>query len=54
MAGLQKEPVNTCSIGFDVKGYDESIHAQEVAEQFNTRHHVNIVDPNDFDLIDQY
>jgi asparagine synthase (glutamine-hydrolysing) len=53
MAGLQKEPVNTCSIGFDVKGYDESIHAQEVAEQFNTRHHVNIVDPNDFDLIDQ-
>lgn len=53
MAGLQKEPVNTCSIGFDVKGYDESIHAQEVAEQFNTHHHVNMVDPNDFDLIDE-
>ncbi|MBQ0719375.1 MAG: amidotransferase 1, exosortase A system-associated [Gammaproteobacteria bacterium] len=53
MAGLQPEPVNTCSIGFDVKGFDESVYAQEVAEQFNTRHHVNIVDPNDFDLIDQ-
>ena len=53
MAGLQKEPVNTCSIGFDVKGYDESVYAQEVAEQFNTRHHVDIVDPNDFDLIDE-
>lgn len=53
MAGLQKEPVNTCSIGFDVKGYDESVYAKEVAEQFNTRHHVDIVDPNDFDLIDE-
>ena len=53
MAGLQKEPVNTCSIGFDVKGYDESVYAQEVAEQFNTGHHVDIVDPNDFDLIDE-
>jgi len=53
MAGLQKEPVNTCSIGFDVKGFDESIYAQEVAEQFNTHHHVNIVDPNDFDVIDE-
>lgn len=53
MAGLQQQPVNTCSIGFDVKGYDESIYAQEVAEQFNTRHHVDIVDPNDFDLIDE-
>ncbi|MEZ0155832.1 MAG: XrtA/PEP-CTERM system amidotransferase [Candidatus Reddybacter sp.] len=53
MAGLQKEPVNTCSIGFDVKGFDESVYAQEVAEQFNTHHHVNIVDPNDFDLIDE-
>ncbi|MDF1831590.1 MAG: amidotransferase 1, exosortase A system-associated [Porticoccaceae bacterium] len=53
MAGLQNEPVNTCSIGFDVKGYDESIHAQEVAEQYHTRHHVNTVDPNDFDLIEE-
>ncbi len=53
MAGLQKEPVNTCSIGFDVKGFDESVYAQEVAEQFNTHHHVNIVDPNDFGLIDE-
>jgi asparagine synthase (glutamine-hydrolysing) len=53
MAGLQKQPVNTCSIGFDVKGYDESVYAQEVAEQFNTRHHVDIVDPNDFALINE-
>jgi len=53
MAGLQEKPVNTCSIGFDVKGYDESVYAQEVAEQFKTAHHVKIVDPNDFDLIDQ-
>ena len=53
MAGLQEKPVNTCSIGFDVKGYDESVYAQEVAVQFKTAHHVKIVDPNDFDLIDQ-
>ncbi len=53
MAGLQEKPVNTCSIGFDVKGYDESVYAQDVAEQFKTAHHVKIVDPNDFDLIDQ-
>ncbi len=53
MAGLQKEPVNTCSIGFDVKGYDESLYAQKVAEQFGTDHYMRTVAPDDFDLVDE-
>ncbi|OUS11275.1 asparagine synthetase B [Gammaproteobacteria bacterium 53_120_T64] len=53
MAGLQQEPVNTCSIGFDVKGYDESVYARQVAEQFGTDHYVRTVAPDDFDLIDE-
>ncbi len=53
MAQLQSEPVNTCSIGFNATGFDESIYAQRVADQFGTRHHVKTVDADDFELIDK-
>jgi len=52
MAGLQDEPVNTCSIGFDVKAYNESEFAQQVADQYQTRHRLEVVKSDDFDLID--
>ncbi len=52
MAGLQSEPVNTCSIGFDVKAFNESEFAQTVADQYHTRHHLEVVKSDDFDLID--
>lgn len=52
MAGLSTEPVNTCTIAFDEKRYDESYFARMVAERYGTRHFVDHVDSDDFDLID--
>jgi asparagine synthase (glutamine-hydrolysing) len=52
MAGLSKEPVNTCAIGFDVKAFNESAFAQMVADRYGTRHHLETVSSDDFDLID--
>ena len=43
MAEASREPVETCSIGFDVASVDESDHAREVAELFGTRHHEQVV-----------
>ncbi len=53
MAGLQNEPVNTCSIAFDVPGFDESQYAADIAQRFGTRHHVRKLSPNDFTLVDK-
>lgn len=52
MAGLSNEPVNTCSIAFADPAYDESKYAQQVAERYRTRHFVDRVESDDFDLID--
>ncbi|MBT8144920.1 MAG: amidotransferase 1, exosortase A system-associated [Gammaproteobacteria bacterium] len=51
MAGLSPDPVNTCAIGFDVSGYDESRFASQVAQQYQTNHHHKVVDPDDFGLV---
>ena len=53
MAGLQDDPVNTCAIGFDVKEFNESQYAAQVAEQYQTNHHLDTVDAEDFSLIDK-
>jgi asparagine synthase (glutamine-hydrolysing) len=53
MAGLSSEPINTCSIAFGQKDYDESRYAGMVAERYGTRHHVRQVTEDDFDLIDR-
>lgn len=53
MAGLQSEPVNTCSIGFDNPKYNETEFARQVAARYNTAHQENIVGENDFDLLDK-
>src|SRR5262249_16837065 len=52
MAGLSKDPVNTCSISFSDPAYDESAYARMVAERYGTRHFVDCVESEDFDLID--
>jgi asparagine synthase (glutamine-hydrolysing) len=52
MAGLMKDPVNTCSIAFDDSAFDESHYAQQVADRYATRHFVDRVESDDFDLID--
>lgn len=53
MAGLSDTPVNTCSIGFDVAGYDESGYAEQIAQRYNTNHRSRRVSPDDFSLIDR-
>ena len=52
MAGLSSGPVNTCSIAFNEAKYDESVYAQQVADRYATRHRVEHVASDDFDLID--
>lgn len=53
MSGLMKEPVNTCSISFANPAFDESKYALEVATRYHTRHYVEQVEQDDFDLIDK-
>ena len=53
MAGLATDPVNTCSIAFSDPAYDESMYAQMVADRYHTRHFVDRVESDDFDLIDE-
>lgn len=52
MAGQTSEPVNTCSIGFDEPSFNESEFAQMVASRYGTRHRVEVVRSDDFDLVD--
>jgi len=53
MAALSgSEPVNTCSIAFDDPAFNESAFAQMVADRYHTRHRVETVRSDDFDLID--
>jgi asparagine synthase (glutamine-hydrolysing) len=53
MARVSAEPVNTCSISFDDPRYDESRFAQMVADRYRTRHFVDVVASEDFDLVDE-
>jgi asparagine synthase (glutamine-hydrolysing) len=52
MARVSATPVTTCSISFDDPAFDESLFAQQVATQYQTRHHSEQVKSDDFDLID--
>jgi asparagine synthase (glutamine-hydrolysing) len=52
MAGLSAAPVSTCSIAFTDPSHDESAYAQQVAQRCATRHFVETVQTDDFDLID--
>jgi asparagine synthase (glutamine-hydrolysing) len=53
MAGVSNDPVNTCSIRFGERGFDESTYAARVAERYGTSHQVELVDPADFGLVDR-
>lgn len=52
MAGLSEVPVNTCSIGFSDPAFNESEFAKMVADRYHTNHHLDMVESDDFDLID--
>ncbi len=53
MSGLQDEPVNTCSIGFNEKKFNESEFAQQVADRYKSNHFVGTVDTGDFGLVSE-
>jgi asparagine synthase (glutamine-hydrolysing) len=53
MAKVSSDVVNTCSIAFDDPAYNESEFAKLVADRYRTRHHVETVGSDDFDLIDE-
>ncbi len=51
MAKFSEYPVNTFTIGFDDKAFDESVLAKDVAESFHTNHHKGTVLPEDLKKI---
>lgn len=53
MAEKSRQPVKTCSIGFDEAGLDESAYAERIARRFATDHRNRQVAADDFGLIDQ-
>jgi asparagine synthase (glutamine-hydrolysing) len=53
MARVADGPVNTCSISFSDPRFDEAGYARMVAERYRTRHFVERVESDDFDLIDE-
>jgi asparagine synthase (glutamine-hydrolysing) len=53
MARVAQEPVNTCAIAFDDPAFDETRFAQLVADRYRTRHFVERVASDDFDLVDR-
>ena len=52
MAGLSETPVETCSISFDQPDFDESGYSSQIATRYGTRHHVQQVDTDAVDLIE--
>jgi asparagine synthase (glutamine-hydrolysing) len=53
MAETSRDAVKTCTIGFDVPDLDETAYADRVARRFATDHHVRVVSPDDYSLIDR-
>ena len=54
MAEQSSVPINTFTVSFDEKEYDESIYAQQIATQYKTNHHRMLIKPVEFlDSIDE-
>ncbi|HKY02550.1 MAG TPA: XrtA/PEP-CTERM system amidotransferase [Burkholderiales bacterium] len=53
MAQVSDAPVNTCSISFSDPAFDESAYARQVAERYRTNAYVDVVESEDFDLVDE-
>ena len=53
MAGLSSEPVNTCTMAFGEREFNESSFAEQVAKRYGTSHRVETVSPDSFDLVDR-
>jgi asparagine synthase (glutamine-hydrolysing) len=53
MAGWMDQPVDACSIAFGDPKFNEIEYAKEVASRYGARHRIQVVDPEDFSLIDK-
>ena len=53
MSHLMKRPVTTCSIGFEIKEYNEAVYARQIAEQFKSDHHEETVRPSAIEVLDK-
>jgi asparagine synthase (glutamine-hydrolysing) len=51
MSGLSESPVTTCSISFGDPDFNESKFASDVASQFQTDHHCEQVEHDDYSLL---
>lgn len=52
MSRASREPVRTCSIGFDHGGFDETAYARAVARQWHTNHFEKQVSADDYGLLE--
>ncbi|QJB68439.1 XrtA/PEP-CTERM system amidotransferase [Parasphingorhabdus halotolerans] len=52
MSEKSRQPVKTCSIGFDQASLDETGYAERIAQRFKTDHRSRTVAADDFGLID--
>jgi asparagine synthase (glutamine-hydrolysing) len=53
MSHVMKRPVTTCSIGFEQQKYNEAEFARQVASQFHTDHHQQVVRADAISIIDK-
>jgi asparagine synthase (glutamine-hydrolysing) len=52
IAEASRDPVRTCTIGFDVAALDETSYAADVARLFGTDHEARVVGADQFDAVD--
>ena len=52
MAQCMEEPVDTCSISFGDPSFNEAAYARMVAQRYQTRHHEQQVDEDDYGLVE--
>ena len=53
MSRVMDRPVKTFSIAFKEDTYNESHYAQQIANRFNTEHHVEVIEPNALELTEK-
>jgi asparagine synthase (glutamine-hydrolysing) len=53
MAHIMKQPVTTCSVGFEDKEYNETDYARQIADQFHSDHHEQVVQPHAVEIVDK-
>ena len=53
MSRSSRQPITTCSIGFEEAEFNEADFARQVARQFHTNHHEEVVRPRAVDVVDK-